>query len=322
MNDVIVATSMSLSLRQDLIINTDFDHFRFFSLEEAIKDNEIASKCEVLWVNLFPIVNMDLVKLFPNLKFVASATTGITHIDSAITKERGIGIISLQGEKEFLSNITSTPEFAWGLMLSVWRKINLASQNYRYEVSIREHYSSMQLKGLTLGLIGYGRIAKYLAKYGEVFGMNVVYFDPYLEIVDSDHNHRSCSSLDEVLISSDVTIICASVLEKNKDDYPLINSSNISLLKKNSIVVNVSRGVLVDEVCLASALRGGNLFGVGVDVLTREDQVSPVEIKSPLELARDEGLNVVITPHIGGMCDDALLKCSIKIASKIRSQLN
>lgn len=59
-----------------------------------------------------------------------------------------------------------------------------------------------------------------------------------------------------------------------------------------------------------------------MDVLTREDQVSLVKIKSPLELARDEGYNVVITPHIGGMCDDALLKCTIKIASKIRSQLN
>ena len=60
MKDVFIATSMSLSLRQELITNTDFDHFRFFSLEEAIKDNELASKCEVLWVNLFPIVNKDL----------------------------------------------------------------------------------------------------------------------------------------------------------------------------------------------------------------------------------------------------------------------
>jgi D-3-phosphoglycerate dehydrogenase len=319
--DVFIATSMSLSLRQALISKTDFDHFRFFSLEEVIKDSELASKCEVLWVNLFPIVNKDLVTLFPNLKFIATATTGVTHIDSVVTNERGIRIISLQGEREFLSEITSTPEFAWGLMLSVWRKINLASQNYLYEVSIREQYSSRQLKGLTLGLIGYGRIAKNLAKYGDVFGMSVIYFDPYLEIVDSNHNRRSCASLDEVLISSDVTIICASVLEKDKVNHPLINSANISRLKKNSIIVNVSRGVLVDENSLASALRCGNLFGVGVDVLTREDQVSPLKKRSPLELARDEGFNAVITPHIGGMCDDALLKCTIKIASKVVSQL-
>jgi D-3-phosphoglycerate dehydrogenase len=311
-----VATSMPLELINNLYAELP-NFFVFHGIDDAIKSQVVSNKCEVLWVSLLPIANKELIDKFPNLKVVSSATTGTTHIDASYLESKNIEIISLKKQLNFLEDITATPEFAWGLMLDVWRKITLSSLVFDGDTSIRHNFGSYQLKGLSLGLIGFGRVGKRLAKYGDAFQMKIRYYDPYLKDYPGDLGYTNCKTLERLLELSDVIFLSASVIDNDYDLYPIINQKNVSFIKKGAVFVNVSRGVLVDENALARSLRSSNLFGVGTDVLRREEAKFQSDLRSELEVAKNEGLNVVITPHLAGMCHDAILKCSINIGEQI-----
>ena len=293
------------------------DFFVFHGIDAAIQSQVVSMKCEVLWVSLLPIANKELIDKFPNLKIVSSATTGITHIDASYLESKNIEIVSLKKQLNFLEDITATPEFAWGLMLDVWRKITLSSLVFDGDTSIRQYFGSSQLKGLSLGIIGFGRVGKRLAKYGDAFQMKIRYYDPYLKDHLRNPGYIECKTLEELLEVSDVIFLSASVIESDYDLYPIVNRENVRFIKRGAVFVNISRGVLVDENALAQSLRSSNLFGIGTDVLRREEAKFQSNLQSELEVAKNEGLNVVITPHLAGMCHDAILKCSINIGKQI-----
>ena len=316
-----IATSLDQNYL-DGIKSSPYGHlFHFHNLHDALRESSIASMCEGLWVTLHPMVDKNLISHFKNLKFVATPTTGLTHIDLDLLEKRNIKLFSLRNQIDFLKTISATPEFAWGLMLSVWRKIILAANNYQDDTQIRSVFSSYQLSGKQMGLIGFGRISHFLSKYGDAFGMKMCFYDPDVDPEILPKGIFRCESLEQLLQISDVIFIVASVIQSDYYRYPIINSTNIQLIKNGAIVINVSRGVLMDENSIAQSIRNETLYGVGVDVLQREELGSSSLEISPLELARDEGFNVVITPHIAGMCEDALLKCCINIAKQISKDL-
>lgn len=312
-----IATSMD-ALTQRTLLESGLDgRFKFHDINDAISNPDIAEECEGIWVTLFPLVDESLLKYFPKLKFVASPTTGLTHIDVELLKSRKIELFSLQGQSDFLKGISATPEFAWGLMLSVWRKIPLSASQYDGDTSIRTRFSSRQLRGRNVGILGFGRVGKYLFKYANAFEMKTHFYDPYISTNNSDDFPSASNSLEELLENSDIVFVSASVRKSEYSRYPLLNKENISYLKKDSIVINISRGILVDENELAKALREERIFGIGTDVLLREELDNVSDELSPLEIARNDGLNVIITPHLAGMCDDAFFKCCENIARQI-----
>ena len=312
-----IATSMD-ALTQRTLLESGFEgHFKFHDIKDAISNPDIAEKCEGIWVTLFPLVDESLLNSFPKLKFVASPTTGLTHIDVELLKSKKIELFSLQGQSDFLKGISATPEFAWGLMLSVWRKIPLSASQFDGDTSIRTRFSSKQLRGRNVGIIGFGRVGKYLYKYANAFEMKTLFYDPYISTNQSDDFPGATNSLKELLEISDIVFVAASVQKSEYSRYPLLNKETIPCLKKGSIVINISRGILVDENELAMALREENIFGIGTDVLLREELDNVSKELSPLEIARNDGLNVLITPHLAGMCDDAFFKCCENIAQQI-----
>ena len=269
--------------------------------------------CDGIWVTLFPLVDEALINRFPRIKFVASPTTGLTHIDMELLRRENIEVFCLKNQTEFLKTITSTPEFTWGLMLSVWRKINLAANLYRGDSSIRKDFSSRQLKGLTLGIVGYGRVGKILAKYGVAFEMKVVYYDPFIYESFTNNMSEKIEDLSELLNISDVIIVSASA----ENSIQILNQQNIDFIKKGAVVINTARGVLIDEEALAKKLELGTIFGIGTDVLRKEELQFQDSKISELERLRNRGFNVVITPHIGGMSEDAFLSCCTNILQQI-----
>jgi D-3-phosphoglycerate dehydrogenase len=277
-------------------------------------------RVRVFCSNVFPIVDNTFCSEYPNLEFVVSPTTGLTHIDSHYLQENSIHLISLKGRKAFLKEITSTSEFAWGLLLSVWRKIPAATSSQTYRTEIRGDFISRQLKGRDIGIIGLGRIGSKVSEYALAFGMRVHFFDPYLSpVVGQKANELTRhTNVDSLISSVDVVLVSASVIEEDKDRYPLINQGNIELMRKDSVIINISRGIFVEELALKKALINGNLFGVGLDVLSSEEFGSTV-LDGNLFQLKSLGYNLVITPHIGGMSSDALTLCISEVVKDLEN---
>jgi len=316
MDPIIIAFGMDKSLIPDIELFFPNLQYEVLPLREVLKSKQLRESCGVLWVGLTPHVDQSLLESFPNLKIVASSTTGHTHLDLHQIEERNISLVTLAGESDFLSGITATPELAWGLVLDVWRKISLSQQNDEINANNREMYASTQLKNKKLGIIGLGRVGKRIAKYAEAFELEICAFDKS-EVVFC--HGVEMVSLNSLLSNSDIVVISASVHLEDFASYPILGEREIKLMKKSSVLVNIARGVLVDEDALARAINSDELLGVGSDVQQNEEISKQGAAKSPLNESRLSGKNVVLTPHIGGMCSDALYQCNEFIAKKIRA---
>ena len=132
---------------------------------------------EILIVALADKVDKEVLSKAQNLKIIVSPTTGLDHIDEKFAQERNIKIISLRGEIEFLKNVTATAELTWGLILSLTRKIPAAVAHVASGGWNRYDFKGIELKGKTLGIIGYGRLGKIVAEYAKAFRMKVLTYD-------------------------------------------------------------------------------------------------------------------------------------------------
>ena len=314
-----IATNFSELSLNNLTRMLPKESFTFHDFAEVLSNRLLAAKCHGLLISIYPQVDSNLIADFHNLKFVATPTTGLTHIDTELLEKMNIEILSLKNFTSQLSEVTSTPELAWGLLISIWRKIALASRAYQLnsDLKIRNEFSSLQLSGKTIGIIGFGRIGRQISKYAAAFNMNVIFYDPYVNNLQDFKGVSKILELEDLLTQSDVICISASVLDEDLSKYPIINSRNIYYLKKGAAIVNIARGIFIDEEVVAQALRNGNISGVAVDVLQREELLFKGNHESELEILRDAGFNVLITPHIGGICEDAFEIALTVIAKQI-----
>jgi len=277
---------------------------------------------ECLWVDMTTPLGEKEMLNFPNLQYLVSPTTGLTHLSSKIDRNQ-IKVISLQGESQFLESITSTSELAWGLGLAVWRKIFPASREYSNDTSIRQSFASLQLRNLTIGLVGFGRIGKRLLTYASAFEMKTLYFDPYLskETLSQNFLATRLDSLEELCEKSDMLFVVASHRNEDSKNYPILKSNHLNRMKATSILINVSRGSLIDETTVYELIKNNRLAGIGMDVLAREENSPSNSEIDPLQELQNLGYNVIITPHLGGMCWDAYDSCQKFVAQKLKTFL-
>lgn len=316
MEPIVIAFGMDESLIPGVVQSFSNSEIRVLPLGQVLASATLRTTCKVLWVGLAPYVNESLLNSLPNLRIVASSTTGHTHIDLGLIEKRRIKLVTLAGELNFLESITATPELAWGLVLNVWRNISLSQQKTEIDSGNRELYQSTQLKGKRIGIIGFGRVGRRIAKYAQAFELEICAFDK--RNIDLPFGVVMVSK-ESLLSNSDIVFISASVIQEDMTHYPIIGKEEIAMMKKSAILINIARGVLVDENALAAAINNGEIYGVGSDV-QRNEEISEhsLEEVNPLNLARLAGKNVVLTPHIGGMCTDALEQCNKFIAHKIQ----
>jgi len=240
---------------------------------------------------------------YPAASVIASPTTGLTHIDLAACEKRGIRIFSLANCRQAIQEITSTSELTLGLIIALLRCIPQANydvvSNGRWD---RDRFRSRQLSRLTLGIIGLGRIGGHLAKYGKTMGMHVIASDPYQPSTRFSELGADGRSLDILLNEADIVSIHANLRD---DNIKMISGREISLMRSGALLINTARGALLDETAAADALRAGRLGGLAVDVLADEHCTTPW-YESPLIAAAHDGLNIIVTPHIGGCTRDAM----------------
>lgn len=234
----------------------------------------------------------DIIAKCPNLRAVATPSTGTDHLDVAALAERGVRLLGLKDDTEFLSRITSTAEMAWALLLAVVRKLPWSFDAARQGIWARDRFRGHQLSGMTLGVLGYGRLGRIVADYGLAFRMRVLACDvrsvsvaPGVDLVD----------FDTLIRQSDVLSVHIHLTPENTG---LISRDVLSRMKSGAILLNTSRGAIVDEAALVETLESGHLSGAGLDVIHGEWDSNLAG--HPLIRYANAHDNMVISPHTGG----------------------
>ncbi len=222
----------------------------------------------------------DLMDLSPELKVISRTGIGYDKVDVAAATQRGIAVCNAPDAPTI-----STAEHAITLMLVVAKNVKKSEAEIRGGGSdFYARHTGIELEGLTLGLVGYGRIARRVATIARGFGMVIATYDPFLETIDDATRHDSLESL---AATSDVLSLH---IPLTSDSAGLIDKDLLAAMKPGAILVNTARGRLVDLAALEGSLESGHIFGAGLDVTDPE----PLPPEHPL-LARSD---VVVTPHV------------------------
>ncbi len=297
--------------------------------------HELESHCEVLYrpdidksslrellirdqaFGLFVNPNMQTFKIDrellegTNVSVVNTASTGTNHIDVQYCKSAGVAVLSLTSDYDLIRQLPSTAELAFGLALSLMRKIPQSFEDVKTGSWRYDQFVGRQLSGLTAGIIGYGRLGTFMARYCHAFGMKVLVNDPYKNVFDYEQ-----VSKDRLLSESDLISLHVHVKE---DTFHMIDRDAISRMKKKPFLINTSRGEVVDEDHVASAIEDRSLAGYGTDVLSGEFSTSGwINDSKIVRLSKLDCHNVVITPHIGGMSIEGQEKAFLYAARKFK----
>lgn len=244
----------------------------------------------------------------PNLKIISCHGSGTNRIAKAAAAARGVLVTNAPN-----TNSRSVAEMTIGLLLAVVRRICEADRAVREgNWEFRYTGKGMELHTRTLGLVGFGAIARHVAQIaGQGLGMRVMAWSPSVpaDVFEAAGVIRA-NSLDDLLVASDVLSLHRPAQGSGR---PTIDASALSRLKQGAILINTSRGGEVDGPALAEALEAGHLGGAGLDVMSPE----PPLPDDPLLRAP----NVVLTPHIGATTEQALRRMAMMCASQVQDAL-
>lgn len=262
---------------------------------------ERAKDAEVILTNKCPL-NREIISQLPNLKYIGVTATGYNIIDVAAAKEHGVIVTNVRGYSS-----ASVAQLSFSLMLSFTNQVAQHSENIAQTWPSSADWCFylaplVELEGKTLGIIGLGDIGKKVANIGLGFGMKVL--ANKRDLTSGGVEGVELCKIEQLLNESDfVSLHCP----LTADNQGFINKENIALMKSSAILINTSRGGLINEADLADALNAGKLAGAGLDVLSTE----PPAKENPLLTAK----NCIVTPHIawaGVEARKALLKGTIE----------
>ena len=269
-------------------------------------------------------INNAKLDLFPNLKLIATRSTGFNHIDLDYCRARGIKVATVPRYGE-----TTVAEYTFGLLLDVCRKICLAHQDMRQNTIRMNDYVGFDLFGKTLGVIGTGSIGSHVIKIARGFGMNVLAFDKFQKPEFKDIYVKKLSDLYK---KSDIITLH---VPSTPENHHLLDEKAFDQMKRGVLLVNTSRGDLIDTDALYNAIKSGKLYGAGLDVLEHEDFLLHDEIDIKTESKNPDYLldsalnmkllqfkNVLATPHIAFNSVDAIERIIQTTHDNIQSFLN
>lgn len=246
------------------------------------------------------------------LRIISCATTGSDHIERGELNRKGVPVRTLAEDKELLLNLTPAAELSWALLMACARMLPAAIAHVKNGGWNRELFPGVMLKGKRIGIIGCGRIGTWMSRFAEGFDMDIVGHDPHIVQFPS---RIKPLALKELLRTSDFITIHVPL---NEDTRGFFSDACFSDLKAGAILINTSRGAVLDEKALLRALESKRLRAAGLDVLADEPDIE----KSPLLQYARAHENLIITPHCGGFSHDAVRIVCRRAAEKIVEYLN
>ncbi len=274
-----------------------------FNREELVTAMQDAVGC---FVGLDHMIDQEM--FGADLRFIASPTTGLNHIDLDYAEKRNVEIVSLKGEVAFLEKITATAELCWGLIISLLRHIPEAASSVNAGEWDRDRFRGTELQDATLGIIGYGRLGRKIAQYAKVFDMNVLANSP--QNIE-DEGIEACD-LQNLLERSDIVTLQANSCP---DNYHMIGGDEFACMQKSAFFINTARGDLVDETALLKALENKDIAGAALDVI--EEEFNDNHSSQNLIAYAKNNHNLIITPHIGGATYESQYKTTHFVINKL-----
>jgi D-3-phosphoglycerate dehydrogenase len=239
----------------------------------------------------------------PRLTGVGCFCIGTNQVDLETAQERGIPVFNAP-----FSNTRSVAELVIAESIMLMRGIPYRSAMAHRGKWLKTATSSYEVRGKTIGIVGYGHIGTQVGVLAEACGMQVLFFD--IEMKLALGNARPVFSLDELLEASDIVTLHVPETPQTQN---MIGADQIAMMKKGAHLINASRGTVVDIDALAAALHSGRVGGAAIDVFPKEPKSPTEEFASPL---RDLD-NVLLTPHVGGSTQEAQQNIGLEVAGKL-----
>jgi D-3-phosphoglycerate dehydrogenase len=236
------------------------------------------------------------------LKVIAKHGAGLDNVDIEAASDRGIVVCNTPG-----ANARSVAEHAVALLFAVRRNLRTADRHVRAGEWDRSKFTGHELTGDTLGLFGFGAIAREVSDLAHGMGQTVLTYDPYVPDDEVPMRVERVTELSELFARSDAVSIHAPL---TPETHHAVSADELAALGEGHVLINTSRGPIVDEAALLDALETGALGGAGLDTFEEE----PPGADHPL-YGRDD---VLLTPHIGGVTDESLARMSQRAAANVR----
>lgn len=267
-------------------------------INKALREEEIIKQCkdaEILSVFIYSKITKKVLDCLPKLKLIVTRSVGYDHIDLKAAKEKNIKVCNVP---DYGSHVIAEHVFA--LLLSGIRKIGEGEEKVEIKHQFNFHgLRGIALKGKTLGIIGTGKIGKNVARIASLgFLMDVIAHDPFPDEDAARENHYTYCELDKIWENSDIISLHCPL---NEDTKHLVNKNAIAKMRNGVVLVNTSRGGVVDTKALIWGLKNKKISHALLDVLEHEKNIE--ENKELMEIP-----NVIITPHIAFYADDSMKK--------------
>jgi D-3-phosphoglycerate dehydrogenase / 2-oxoglutarate reductase len=235
------------------------------------------------------------------LKFIARAGVGVDNVDVNKASEMGIAVANTPD-----GNTIATAEHTFGLMLALARHIPQGHASMQSGKWDRKSFMGVELRGKTLGIIGFGRIGRAIAKRALAFEMNVIAYDPYIAADLAADLGVTLVSLNDLYAGADFITLHSLITDETRG---MINRDSIARMKPGIRIINAARGALINDADLAEALKSGQVAGAALDVYAEE----PPPANHPLI-----GLpNVIDTPHLAASTEDAQVAVAVEAAQLV-----
>lgn len=295
---VLVAEKISPVGIEKLRERFEVDAFDKLSKDELL---EKVGGYEALIVRSGVKVDPDIIEKADNLKIIGRAGIGVDNINLEAATKKGIIVANVPE-----SNIISAAEHTMAMLMAAARNIPAADASMAEGRWDRSAYQGIELHGKTLGIIGLGRIGTLVGERAEAFGMKLIGYDPF--ITEEKAKHMSVevkSSVDELLREADFITLH---VPRSDETYHMISTEQFGIMKDTAVIINVSRGGVIDEEALAKAIEERKIAGAALDVFEKEPPGDSPICKMP---------RVVATPHLGASTSEAQEKAGSLIADQI-----
>ncbi|MDB3863697.1 hydroxyacid dehydrogenase [Alphaproteobacteria bacterium] len=239
-----------------------------------------------------------------NLKVVGRAGVGVDNVDLETATKNKILVMNTP-----LGNLEATAELTIGLMFSLYRHIHLANQSTHDGKWEKSKFMGTELKGKTLGIVGFGNIGQRVAEIASVIGMNIITNSNSASDEDLSKFGASKVSIEQLLTDSDIISLHTKL---NDDTKNMLNKTSIATMKPSAVIINCARGGLINEADLKDCLNNDVIAGAAIDVYEKEPATENVMFGAK---------NLLLTPHLGASSKEAQSNVAIDVANQVADYL-
>lgn len=285
-------------------------YFNIKKISGALSEAELIKEIKqvhILGIRSKTMITKNVLNAATKLQAIGCFCIGVNQVDIKAATQMGIAVFNAP-----YSNTRSVAELVIGASIMLVRKIVDKNKAAHEGFWLKDASGSHELRGKTIGIIGYGNIGSQVSVLSEALGMKVLFFDVETKLPLG--NATDSKSLKDLMMHSDVITIHVPELITTKN---IINKTNLKFCKKGAVLINYSRGEVIDINALKAALESGQLDGAAIDVFPIEPEKNGDPFKTPLQ-----GLpNVILTPHIGGSTLEAQGNIGVDVSSKLFNYL-